>query len=165
MIRRDSWKSHRLFVLLGAALTLAGVGCGDKSAESLYSQAVGDSNAKRLGALYLQYQVRNADYPMRGPSSVDEFRKFISSLEEKNLQLIGVDKTQLDDLFVSGRDNEPYEIRLEVQGVIRGPEQPVVFEKAGVDGKFIVAFTGFIEKEVDQSEYDRLMSGDADDGS
>jgi hypothetical protein len=41
----------------------------------------------------------------------------------------------------------------------------VVFEQEGVDGNYVVGFTGFLEKEVDRSEYDRLWSGAADDGS
>ena len=154
-------KRFKFYLFVFAILA---VGCGDKSAESLYSE-VADSNAKRLGALYLQYQVRNAENPMLGPSSVDEFKTFISGLEEKRLSLIGINKSDIDGLFVSARDNSPYEIRLEVQGVIRGPAQPVVFEKTGVGGKYMVAFTGFIEKEVDQTEYDRLWSGAADDGT
>ena len=138
-------------------------GCSGASSDSMFAAAT-DSNAKRLGTLYAQFQLSNADDYLLGPSDKEKFVEFIQSRSSSGLQRIGVDKNNLDALFVSERDQQPFKIRWEVQGISRGPAQPVIFESAGSNGKFIVGFTGFIQKEVDQSEYDHLWSGAADGG-
>lgn len=124
--------------------------------------AATDSNAKRLGTLYAQFQVNNTNDRLLGPADKSEFIEFVKTRGESGLQRIGVDKNAIENLFVSERDDQPFKIRWQVQGISRGPAQPVIFESEGRNGKFMVGFTGFIEKEVDQSEYDLLWSGSAD---
>jgi hypothetical protein len=75
---------------------------------------------------------------------------------------IGVDPAALDQLFVSGRDGEPFRVRYGVPGHILGSNAPVVFESSGVDGKRIVGFLNMTTQEVDNVEYERLWSGAAD---
>ena len=136
-------------------------GCFGTNSDTMFKQAT-DSNAKRLGTLYAQYQISNPDDRLLGPPDKEKFVEFIQSRSSSGLSRIGVDKDNLDSLFVSERDQQPFKIRWEVQGISRGPAQPVIFESVGNNGKFVVGFTGFIQKEVDQSEYDHLWSGAAD---
>ncbi len=151
-------------VIAAVCVTVWLTGCGGSNADSMFAAAA-DTNAKRLGTLYMQFQVQNMKNRLCGPSDQAEFEAFIRSQNDEGLARIGVDKSKIAELFTSSRDNLPFKIRWEVQTFARGPAQPVVFEQEGVDGKYVVGFTGFLEKEVDQAEYDRLWSGEADDGS
>ena len=153
------------FALIGAVCAFLATiaGCGGTNTDKMFADAT-DSNAKRLGALYAQYQVSNREARFLGPADKEAFVSFIKEQNARGLERIGVDPANLEPLFVSERDKQPFKIRWEVQGVSRGPAQPVIFETAGRDGTFIVGFTGFIQKEVDQAEYDRLWSGAADGG-
>ena len=156
--------SRNALVVAAVCLSTMFAGCGGSTADSMFAKAA-DTKAKRLGTLYMQFQVQNMNHRLRGPSNQTEFEEFIRKQNAEGLARIGVDKDKIAELFVSSRDNLPFKIRWEVQTFARGPAQPVVFEQEGVDGNYVVGFTGFLEKEVDRSEYDRLWSGAADDGS
>lgn len=132
--------------------------------DKMFSKAV-DTNAKRLGTMYTQFQTQNVQTGFMGPKDKDEFVAFIKKQNPVHLARIGIDWNDLDTLFVSERDNQPYKIRWEVQSESRGPAQPVVFEQTGVDGQFVVGFTGFMQKTVDKSEYDRLWAEGANSES
>ena len=136
--------------------------CSGPNPDSMFAAAT-DSNAKRLGTLYGQFQLRNKEDRLAGPTSKEDFLEFIKEQKPDHLLRIGVDVNDLEAIFKSERDDLPFKIRWEVKGSMRGPAKPVIFESAGRDGKFLVGYTGFVEKEVDQSEYDRLWSGAGDE--
>jgi len=146
------------FGLLAIAVTIAGCGKGANSDQMFAENS--DMNVKRLAWLYGVYQV---NHNWNGPRDEYEFRKFIQSQSPNRLSKIGINADSLDDYFISERDNLPFKIRWEVIGSPRGPEKPVIFESNGVDGKFHVGFTGNKLVEVDQSEYDKLWSGETDE--
>ena len=164
MKRFDSRQNHWVNLGLLFAVCFFSVvvtGCGGANSDSMFANAT-DSNAKRLGTLYAQFQINNAKDRLLGPVDKTEFVEFVKTRGDSGLERIGVDKNDLEKLFFSERDEKPFKIRWQVQGISRGPAQPVIFESEGRSGKFIVGFTGFIQKEVDQSEYDHLWSGAAD---
>lgn len=143
-------------VLLGAAVLLTG--CGGNDADSMIA-AANDTNVKRLATLYSFFHIRNK---YRGPKDETQLREFIEAQDADRLKRGGIDASKLDELFVSERDGQPFVIRYGVNTVIRGPALAVVFESNGIDGLRQVGFTNGPMREVDDDEYDRLMSGKAD---
>ena len=154
-----SCRRHVALVVAGAILVC--LGCQNSDPGDMFGEAA-NSKPKRIGTLYFQFQLNNTNDRLLGPASQEELTEFIECQNETGLEMIGVDKNNLDDLFISDHDGKPFKIRWEVQGVSQGAAQPVVFEQDGANGKYIVGFTGFIDKEVDKDEYDRLWSGAAD---
>ncbi len=149
-------------LLVASLLITSAIGCGSgPNTDAMFADA-NDMNIKRLATLYSVYQIK---HKWKGPKDNDEFKSFIAQQSSQRLKRIGVDPGKIDDLFVNDRDGQPFKIRWELEGNARGPSKPVVFESKGVDGKFLVAFTGNLMREVDQSDYDRLWEGKGDDGS
>ncbi len=146
-------------VLLGVVATL---GCGrSETADAMISDA-NQTNLQRLSNLYAFYQTKNQ---WQGPADETEFKKFISGLDVDILQRMGIDSASIDQLFNSERDNQPFTIRYSVQGSMRGIKAPIIFEQVGVDGQRMVAFTAAPPREVDETEYKRLLSGEMDAGA
>ena len=143
-------------VLLGTSVLL--MGCGGADADSMIADA-NDTNVKRLATLYSFFHIQNKN---KGPKNEAQLREFIESQDADRLKRGGIDVSKLDELFVSERDGEPFVIRYQVNTVIRGPSQAVVFESTGIGGMRHVGFCNGSMKEVDDNEYDRLMAGKAD---
>lgn len=140
------------------------VGCGGgKSPEQVLADS-NDSNMKRMANLYLLVQmVPGRDFA--GPKDEEEFKSVVRAASPDVLTQMGVDPNSLDQVFVSDRDNEPFAIRYGVKGSPYGCQEAVIFEKTGVDGKRMVGFLNQTQKEVDNSEYDQLLKGQASGGS
>ena len=85
---------------------------------------------------------------------------FIETINPGLLERVDVDPTQLDSLFISERDGEEFEIRFGVKGSDMSLPEAIIFEKTGVDGVRLVAFTGQKLEEIsDDAEYQRLLKG------
>ena len=149
--------NYAIGLVFVGCLMLSG-GCGEsiKSAEDI-RKSWNNTNMERITSLYALYQ-RSHIY--RGPADEAKFKEYIQSLDEGTLGLVRVDINKLDDLFVSERDSEPFEIRYGVRGSDRDPPVPVVFEKTGVDG---VRKVGFNARKIigigNEQEYQDLLSG------
>lgn len=139
---------------LSVLLCLTLSGCGGDKAARMYSKAF-DSNIKTVSNLYCIYQGRHRQ---KGPEDEAELKDFVRQLPAEYLEKFGVDLEQLDELFVSPRDGQPFDIRWGLKFQIPQAPMPIVFEKEGVDGKYEVGFSSFIVKEVDKQEYDKLWS-------
>jgi hypothetical protein len=145
-----------LLLMLACAVAVV-AGCVHESADSRVA-AMNDSNIRRLANLYNAFQVRKG---MKGPKDEAEFKHFIQQeYSPEKLQRMQVDPQNVDALFTSERDGEPFVIRYGVSGGLSTVD-PVVFEQKGVGGKRQVAFTGGTVEEVDDSRYDQLLSGSA----
>lgn len=139
-----------LAVLLATLATISG--CSRDDADSRVA-AMNDSNIRRVANLYNAFQLRKG---MQGPKDEAEFRHFIQrEMPPIKLKRMLVDPNNVDELFVSERDRQPFVIRYGVNGGL-GTVDPVVFEKDGVDGKRQVAFTGGSIEAVDNSRYEQL---------
>lgn len=158
--------SQRCLACSGILFFLFAVGCTPPTAKSMIESAA-DSNVKKLGALYLQFQLQNTEESLIGPADENEFKDFIRRQSETGLDFLGVDVDNLDQMFVSERDNKPLKVRWSVKGNVRGPAIPIFFEQDGIDGTYEVGFNGFVSKQVDKAEYDRMWAGelDADEGA
>ena len=65
---------------------------------------------------------------------------------------------EVDTLFVSPRDGQPYDVRYNDPPPAEGPQGPaaVVVERVGKDGKrFVAYFTGKVE-EIDDAQYQKV---------
>ena len=147
-------------VLLVASLWLGGlVGCGGGPTPEERIAANNDTNIKRLASLYAMFQLKNQ---YRGPANEAEFKTFIQDQDADRLKLAGIDVSDVDGLFISERDEQPFKIRYGLNTRVRGPSLAVIFEQTGVDGQRQVGFTGSAMQEVDSDEYDRLWNGELD---
>ena len=150
-------KSPAIYPVLIYSLLVSSmlVGCGGVDQQSVLEAANG-TNLQRLTNLYLSYQSRN---DWNGPPDQATLREFAVSFDKKKLARIGIDPSQIDELFVSERDGKPYKIRYNVKGSSRGSTEPVVFEEVGVSDKRRIGFLNMTEREVDAAEYDQLWAG------
>lgn len=149
--------NYAIGLVFVGCLMLSG-GCGEsiKSADDIHN-SWNNTNMERITSLYVLYQ---RSHVYRGPANEAKFKDYIRSLDEGTLSLVRVDIDKLDDLFISERDSEPFEIRYGVRGNDRGPRVPVVFEKTGVDGVRKVGFNAKKIIDVDnEQEYQDLLSG------
>lgn len=153
--------NHRLVtlatLLIGVSLMLVcsvSCGAGDRSGSAIAS--VNRDNLQRLANLYDRFQL---GHRWKGPKSEAEFKEFINGLDDSTLTRMGVSKSEVDALFISERDGQPFKIKWGVQGASRGAPKPVVFEQMGVSGKRRVGFTGMKQEEVESDEYDQLLAG------
>ncbi len=139
---------RRLLVCLLPALSLFGAGCSSEGPP----QTESEKNFKALVVLYGKYIPRNRGI---GPPSEDAFKKFIKSLNAQEVQYLGVDPANIDKIFVSPRDNQPYEFAWGAKADA-GPDgkgKIIVWEKTGVNGKRMVGTSlGGIE-ELDEAEF------------
>ena len=69
-----------------------------------------------------------------------------------------VDPNNIDGLFVSDRDGQPFVVRYGVDGGL-GANDPVVFEAAGAMGSGRSALPTATVEEVDSARYDQLLKG------
>ena len=147
---------HRWALALVSILLF--VGCGERNDPDSLIARGNQENIQRLANLYGGYQSRHG---WMGPKDKETFLAFIQSIHERKLERMGIDKSEIDGLFVSPRDNEEFKIRYGVAGGM-GASAPVVFEATGEDGKRKVAFTAMRNEEVNAERYDLLWSGKGD---
>ena len=147
-----------LLIRLGLFIGLLAVGVGCSNDQTSKDVAkLNSSNAQRLANLYAAHQNGKGG---TGPKTEAAFKEFISSYAPEKLTMMGVDAANLDAVFKSERDGQPFKLRYNVGGG-RGSVDPVVFEATGKDGKKLVAFTGGTTEEVDDARYAELLSGKA----
>ena len=175
-------KMNKKFLLGVFSLLLVIPGCGDgRATPEQRIQNANPSNVFRLTNLYNQFsQIRN-----RGPKDEKEFRLFIENFGDKRLDRMGVSLDNLDNLFVSERDSQKFDIAYgerpkREKGVTEDPGDldegktlsreerekgpslaslglPVIFETTGVDGKKNVGFLGSrVVRELTEAEISSL---------
>lgn len=136
-------------------LLAALAGCGGSGNNDEAIARVNSANIQRLANLYFTYQTKNE---WRGPADEAEFKGFIRSYNPQKLTRIGVDPQEIDALFTSERDGQPFKIRYSVKGSAMGSSEPVVFESVGVDGKRQIGLLNMTQTEVDAAEYESLWA-------
>ncbi len=147
-----------LVCLFMLSISLPGCGSGS-SPESMLANA-SDNNVKRVSRMYTVYQMRHG---MVGPKDEAELKEFILEHSASRLARIGIEPESVDDIFSSERDGQKLVVRYGLK--LEGPNCsiPVVFESDGVSGTRLVGFANDYTVEIsDDSEYERLLSGDDD---
>jgi hypothetical protein len=146
----------RTGLLLSCLLVAMVAGCSRGMDKDAALAQANSKNSQRLANLYLAYQ---SDNEWRGPADEAKFKAYLHAFDPARLQRVGVNPQDIDALFISERDSQPYKIRYGVRGSAMGSSEPVIFESAGVDGKYEVALLNMTQREVDKAEYDALWSG------
>lgn len=142
-----------LAALLGA-LAVA-VGCLQQDPASRIA-AANDSNIRRLGNLYQAFRLRKDN---QGPKDEAELKDFLhQEMPPTKLERMQIDPNNIEALFSSDRDGQPFVIRYGVNGGL-GSTDAVVFEKQGRGGKKQVGFTNGTVETVDDARYDQLLQG------
>ena len=127
-------------------------GCGGSSATAVAEQS---STLKPLAVLYGRFQGEHRGQP---PANEAEFKAYAQTSAKPMLDALGIQN--VDSLFVSNRDNQPYVV---LYGPLTGPPgksgQPVfAYEKVGVNGHRLVATSlGDVQEEV-RAETERLRT-------
>jgi hypothetical protein len=96
-----------------------------------------------------------ASHRGQSPKDEKEFKAFVQTM----LPYLPSKPTDVDSLFVSPRDNQPYVVRYGASSAVSGSGQaPVVaYEQQGVDGnRFIATILGAVE-EVDEARFRELV--------
>lgn len=116
-----------------------------------------EKNLQALAVFYGRFISQNKGV---GPPNEEAFKKFIRGLRPEEFQSFGVDASNIDPLFVSPRDNQPYGIAWGLQGAMPGPDGSamVIWEQTGVSGKrFVADAVGKIE-EVDETTWNQRLA-------
>ena len=136
------------------AVLLVSLGCSaDRKAASIIA-ASNDSNIKRLANLYNSYQSRHGS---QGPKDEAQFKNYIQNdMPVHRLELMQVDPNNIDGLFSSERDGQPFLVRYGVNAG-SGWIVAVVFEQQGKSDGRQVAFTNGTVEMVDEARYQQLL--------
>lgn len=143
-------KKSKIFIISTCCLALClQAGCKKKTALT----DVYDTNIKKMHVCYETYMEGNG---YQGPKDEEEFKNYLKTDPTAIylLKRIDLNPSNIDDIFVSERDGEPFEIRYSVKGM---GDHAVIFEKTGVDGKRYVALADPIE--LDATAYDGWFTG------
>ncbi len=139
-------------------LVVSGCKPSARSSDEVLREA-NKTNIQRLSNLYARFQFQNGG---KGPRDQAELTSFITKLDAGFLKNIGVDAADIESLFTSERDAQPFEVIYKVVGSSRGSDRAIVFEKTGLDGKRQVGFTSFAVREfTDSTEIESLKKGES----
>ncbi len=143
MFFRTSW----LLCVCLIILTLSGCESKRKMTE-IYS-----TNMKKLHACYSMYMEHHSYI---GPKNEEVFKKYLKNDRTAVflLKRIEVTPEDVDGLFISERDGEPFEVRYGLKGEA---DHAVVFEKTGVDGERLIALQNI--RAFGDEEYANWLSG------
>lgn len=143
--------------LLACAFIACIVGCGSSNNADDMLADMNDSNIKRVANAYSMFQFRNE---MKGPKDEAALLSYLQGQDDGRLKRVGIDKSKLDELFLSERDKQKFKIRWGVNTQVHAPPDPVVFETEGVDGVRLIAFAGGDVMEADAEQYEKLWKGE-----
>jgi hypothetical protein len=136
-------------LLIPVVLVLAG--CSNPAAESTAAKL------QKIGNLYGPYCLAHG---LRGPASEAEFRSYIRTCPSLQLQTLAINTDDLDPLFKSDRDQQPFIFRygLVLAGADRkASRQVVAYEQKGGSGKRLALYsTGRVEM-VDEESLQKLV--------
>lgn len=131
----------RALFFLGLVLLLGAIG-GCRSATTPPE----DSRPSKLAIYYGRYM---SQHQGKSPPNEAEFKKFIKKTDAE---------ANLDELFVSPRDKEPYVVRYDMKASMPGAMTITVHERTGVAGSRMISLSTGQVKTVDEAEFKELLS-------
>lgn len=120
-----------------AALLTSMIGCGG---EPPAPTAEEQQDLKAIAVLYGTYSGMN-----RGgvPQSADDMKAFAAALKQNGQVPMGLDLEDIESVFVSPRDNQPYVLLFGNTGPATGTygDRVIAYEQTGKDGMRQIAFS------------------------
>jgi hypothetical protein len=141
----------RPIALLLVALCAAWLaGCSDRAAKQ---EAIERDNIRTLARLYGQYM---SSHRGKSPASEADFKKYILSRKD---ELAAEQITDIDSLFVSNRDSQPYTVVYNMAPAksMTPTGRIVAYEKQGVEGKRMVAYELMSVEELDEARFKAVV--------
>lgn len=158
-------RPRKAALLLGMVVGVISCGgCGASDPTPALKAAVlraNSTNSKRLATLYSRYHARF----FSGPRDETTFKKFIAGRPVAELEELGASSGDIDALFVSERDKQPFFIRYGL-ALTDARSRAIVLETEGLNGKALVLFggTGGIrEAAVPSAELEDYRTGKKDE--
>jgi hypothetical protein len=147
--RSRSVQSLALFTLFSL---FALPGCGSDELESPTA-----AKLRTISNLYLTYAIGKNG---QGPESEEGFKKYLRGLTDDILVPAGVDRKEIDSLFISERDGQPFVVLygLKITGISGKSGSVLAHEKTGKNGKRLVALSNTKVEHVDESGFQDLLS-------
>ena len=134
-------RPRKAALLLGMVVGVISCGgCGASDPTPALKAAVlraNSTNSKRLATLYSRYHARF----FSGPRDETTFKKFIADRPFAELEELGASSGDIDALFVSERDKQPFFIRYGL-ALTDARSRAIVLETEGLNGKALVLFGG-----------------------
>jgi hypothetical protein len=148
--------SRKFFAGLLCMALLIGCGTGDKVADDVAK--ANKNNVSKVASCYNLFLMKNG---FKGPKNKEELVKMIMDPSVAgNMEMIGVDTSDVDAIFISERDGEEIKIRWGVKGSSLGTNEPVAFESTGKNGVRLVCFaTGVLQEVEDDQTYNDMLAG------
>jgi len=134
-------------MLILGCVVLAGCASGRKELPAE------ETRLSKLARVYGHYERTKRKGP---PPNVDALKEYVRSLSADDLKSIGLETSDVDQIFISSRDNEPFVYRKPPGGVPL-PTTVVFYEKTGKSGKRYVAYPMGKVEEVDEAEFKKLV--------
>jgi hypothetical protein len=145
--------NFRCLFALGLVGCLSALGCGRGSSPDAEIGAANKTNLQRLANLYVLHQFQNK---FKGPKDEAAFKAFIAATDAGALSKMGVQVSEVDQLFVCDQDDQPFKIKYGVPTGPRGSQEAVIFQSQGSRGMKMVGFLNMVQREVDDAEYEQL---------
>jgi hypothetical protein len=140
--------------LVAALLFLSLSGCGKRSGDQGSEFNPQDQHIMQMAGLVGAYKSANNG---KSPGSPDALKSW--ALKQPKDKLPSV-KDSLDDVFISPRDKEPYQLAPPPTGMhAMGPPRIVVYEKTGVKGKHLIASGMGNVQELDDKALNSILEG------
>ena len=139
-----------------SAMLLTGCGSGDPVSDVVGK--LNSNNVIRVASCYAMFQQQN-NY--KGPKNIKELKACMNKPDNASkLEMMGIDASDIDSIFISERDDEEILIRWKVKGTPRGCYEPVAFEQTGSDGSRRVGFAnGTFEEVEEEKTYQDMLTG------
>lgn len=128
---------------------VVGCGAGDSKSVAAYNK----TNIQKLRNAYSIYATTKG----KPPADEESLKEFLKTDEGTRIRLgrMGISVEEVDEIFVSERDQLAFKIRWKISGP---KDHAIIFEAEGVDGMRMVAF--YEPRELDEDEYNRHWNGE-----
>ena len=110
---------------------------------------------RHLAILYGKYRYSHKGQP---PKDEGQFKQFIAALDGSQLSAAGIRVAEIDTLFLSPRDGQPYDFRYNDSPPPDGPNGPlaVVMARVGKDGVCFVSYSTAKVEEIDDARFQEV---------